>query len=415
VQRKQNRKHQNHKNERTKREIPNNFKIDDFEQILCLVASLFRFCAAVNMITPTPSNFNEDHGGNPPKSQSSHELLEEAFSLIRTGNESKEHDHRWKAADMFWQASTILKQLGDGEGELKQPQGKDNPKQADEQAKILQLYKQQSIEYRKRSRHVLIEELQDLTKNDRIVDKDNDNGMATSQRLDVFARIFAGRTVDRNVTAQTEHANADPKLMEEQESSLENRLSQLNSLLPPNLKSEAERVRDLNRGLRRLGLSGIDDGGTSGQQFQRSWVNDVLTHVHNKSESEQVDEIIAQVQDHVALNPNEYHTNHQEDDHVSMSSASSSSAASLQDIDDDSNEVDAPPPETCREIHAALISAQVHLAELIALLEVDEDDQAAIEFDASHGCKALSTTRRLLQNASRQWKNATSSSTNQPM
>jgi LmbE family N-acetylglucosaminyl deacetylase len=223
--------------------------------------------------------------------------------------------------------------------------------------------------------------------------------------------------VDINVTAQTEHANDDPKLMEEQESSLENRLSQLNSSLPPNLKSEAERVRDLNRGLRRLGLSGIDDGvGTGGQQFQRSWVNDVMTHIHNKSESEQVNEIIAQVQDHVALNPNEkYHTNHQEDDHVSMSSAASSSAASLQDIDDDSNEVDAPPPESCREIHAALISAQVHLAELIALFEVDDDDQAAIEFDASHGWKALSTTRRLLQKASRQWKNTSNSSANQPL
>jgi hypothetical protein len=358
------------------------------------------------MVTSSPSNFNEDPANNPPRNLSTNERLEEVFSLIRMGNESKEQNHRWKAANIFWQASTILKQLGTaaGEGEQKQPkQGNGHPKE-EEQAKILRLYQQQSIEYRQRSRHVLIEELQDLTKNDTFVDitDNNDHEMTASQRLDVFARIFAGQPENRVDVARTQDAN-DPKLIEEQESSLENRLSQLNSSLPANLKSEAERVRDLNRGLRRLGLSGIDDaGGTGGQQFQRNWVNDVLTHVHNKSESEQVEDIIAQVQDHVALNPNEYHSTDPEEDHVSMSSAASLSSAS-QDVDD-SNEVDAPPPETCREIHAALISAQVHLAELIALFEVDEDGQAAIEFDASHGWNVLSTTRRLLQNSSRQWK-----------
>ena len=58
----------------------------------------------------------------------------------------------------------------------------------------------------------------------------------------------------------------DPKTIHEQESSLEARLQELNASLPAAFKTEKERMRDLNRGLARLGLSLIPDAAAEAEQ-----------------------------------------------------------------------------------------------------------------------------------------------------
>ena len=63
-------------------------------------------------------------------------------------------------------------------------------------------------------------------------------------------------------------------------------------------------------------------------------------------------------------------------------------------------------PEMCRDLQTKLVAAQVNLSELVALFDVDQDDEAEIEFDQARGKKVLKDARLLLRQVAQQWAGA---------
>jgi len=384
-------------------------------------------------------------------SSSNDTLLEEAFRLIQSGNEAEDHADRWKAADCFSQAHTLLSQLsasaasGDPNSNIKtaQSSSKSSSKEEDEQQqrkKIVQLYQQQSIAYLKRGRQSLVRALEEDTAADEKDGAVAASASATSSpstdhaantttssqllhtltddevefRLRVFGRLFA-----REMQSADHH---EEDLIHAQESSLEARLAQLSQSLPAAAKNERERVRDLNRGLARLGLPQVGD---ASEQAHTGRLFGLRDNPAPKSDSEQVADIIAQAKDEVAVSGGGAVSEEGNDAALAAAAAAGDlgpdAAAKFlldsSDADDDSlddeddvsldEEDDAVlTPEMCRDLQTKLVAAQVNLSELVALFDVDQDDEAEIEFDQARGKKVLKDARLLLRQVAQQWADA---------
>jgi len=366
--------------------------------------------------------------------------LEEAFRLIRNGNEQEEANDHWKAADSFSQARAILARLARTATSKKQKDGVST-----EQEKIASLYHQQSIEYLKRARGALIAALKKDTVDDSDHDRVNSSSISSSNtkdrmllseeecffRMKLFGRLFAKEPEDL-------------KSVQEQESLLENRLRHLSDSLPSSLKSEKERMRDLNKGLARLGLSLIptsEETSSSLQQQTGRLFGLMDEAAPPKSEMEQIDDIIAQAKDEVVvLSGNSISndgalaaaaavgqavTSNDDDDGGgsgagvllpdvtdtlldtvdatgSSDDASVIDSAADDDIDNDDDAVLT--PEICKVLQGKLVAAQVSLAELVALFEVDQDEDAEIEFDQARGKQILNDARLLLRQVTKKWE-----------
>ena len=229
-------------------------------------------------------------------SSSNDTLLEEAFRLIQSGNEAEDHADLWKAADCFSQAQALLSQLSassasedpnnnkNAQESSSSSSSKEEEDEQQQRKKIVQLYQQQSVAYLKRGRQSLVRALEE----DTAADDEKDGAVAAASasattgtssastdhattessqllhtmtddevelRLRVFGRLFAR---EMPLPAAEQHHEEDLDL-HAQESSLEARLAQLSCSLPAAAKNERERVRDLNRGLARLGLPQVGD------------------------------------------------------------------------------------------------------------------------------------------------------------
>jgi hypothetical protein len=334
--------------------------------------------------------------------------LEEAFRLIKEGNQQTEEKSYWKASESYAQAQTILFRLADSR--------RPSSVSSSEQAKINALYRQQAAEYLHRARGSLVSSLQVEAENDRIAITNNtpsnsdEANVACStllsslseeecfNRMNLFGRLFAKEL-------------EDAKTIDEKEAALAARLQQLSDSLPSSFKTEAERVRDLNRGLARLGLSRITDPSDS---------RTLLHHMDDgvpKTETEQVELILAQARDEVAVHagtgglkgmtdtalaeaaaagtlvinsdePTEVIENDDDDDSVPLSAT-----------DDDADLT----PEVCKDFHGKLIAAQLAIAELVALFDVDQDSDAAIEFEQPRGRALLKQARLKLRQVAEKW------------
>lgn len=335
----------------------------------------------------------------------SDENLERAFRFIRDGNKQLESKVYWRGTDSYSQAQTILLRLAE--------EAAPNAAQGDVQAKIAALYHNQSAEYLHRARGALISALQEETTADQAPGASHNvansettptllSGLSEEDcvyRMKLFGRLFAKEV-------------EDPKTIREQESSLEARLRQLNDSLPSAYKSEKERMRDLNCGLARLGLPLFhhDSADAEQQRGRASGIGDAVP----KSEAEQVDWIIAQAKDEVAI----------AGDASSAASMINGAAAAdtltaggsmrdntISDGDDDDDSVEfstgdgdaSLTPEICKGFHSKLVAAQVSLSELVALFDVDQDNDASIEFEQARGKKLLSDTRLLLRQVTEKW------------
>jgi hypothetical protein len=333
-------------------------------------------------------------------SKSNGDALEAAFRFIREGNELTEAKGHWKAADNYSQARNILQQLCE-----------EAPQNNDEQIKITALYLQQSADYLQRARGSIVSALQQETAEDRKIctslqDATTNGGVPQSTllnslsedecvfRMKLFGRLFA-KELD------------DPKSVPEQQSSLEARLQQLNDSLPRAFKTEKERMRDLNRGLARLGVSNY----TEQQQQQQGHVFGIADAVP-KTESEQLDWIIAQAKDEVAV------TGGPVADGTALAEAAAAGLIIAPDVTidvpliNDSDSEDALSmddedanltPKICSDLRSELVAAQVSLSELIALFEVDQGNDAEIEFNQAQGKKLLNNTRVLLRQVTEKW------------
>jgi len=370
------------------------------------------------------------------------ELLEETFRLIQEGNHHTDTNDHWKAADCFAQAQAHLSQLAaEHHACSKNEHNMQRKNDDEEQQKIAGLYQQQSVEYLKKGRKSLVQALENDTAHDgptiislseeNEVGGDEHNATVISKllhdlseedathRLHLFGRLFAKEQIGMEESSQT---------VSERESSLEQRLAQLSQALPDAVKSETERIRDLNRGLARLGLQQVGDPAAhqrSGRMFGL-FDND---NNNAKSEFEQVADIIAQAQDEVAVNGGSTNSDaalaqaaaagnipegaadtllKTAQDLLEEGAGGDSSVVdedddgdeNLSDVDDDDADLT---PELCHGMLLKLAAAQASLSELVAMFEEDADGDVAIEFEQARGKKVLRDTRLLLRQVAQKW------------
>ncbi len=344
--------------------------------------------------------------------------IEDVFALIRSGNASHEaHDH-WKAATTYNQVQRQLQQLTSDEKDIQK------------------LYHAQCVEYLGKARKSLIEALQVDTKNDtqdetqpsRLLESFDEASI--SERLHLFGSLFAG-PVSESMATTTK--------TETTEQSLEARLMNLNNQLPSSLKTEQERIRDLNRGLRRLGLAGIDDGTSKKTPFGPNSAFNIDVQPP-KSEDEQVEDIINMANDEVKLErqTESQHGDKDDEDAVAVDDdddesndpgatlldlaaraasgenvVDSEAAAALRMGEDDSvgsvsdvddSDVADLTPEQIQNMHEQLVEAQVQLSTLTAMFQTEGDETTEVEFDPFTGKHLLHNVRVSLQKLSDQWK-----------
>ncbi|KAL7567541.1 hypothetical protein ACA910_016961 [Epithemia clementina (nom. ined.)] len=254
-------------------------------------------------------------------------ILEETFSSIEKGYVLEKKEEYWKATHAFFKAHGLLKQLAgvdsascndDRKVENSQDAAAtDSTDTSAEQEKVLKLYRQQADQYFHKSRQTLIKALQDESEHDKKQQADDQNMNSVPEhrnsvsssnsltdeevqdRLLVFASLFGREDdvmalrmmKDRNNKASSATHHSQP--VDDQQMSLEERLLALNKSLPSAFKTSEERMRDINQGLNKLGFKLYSSTDNSDKRL--------LLDVAPKSETEQVDDIIAQAKDEVIM------------------------------------------------------------------------------------------------------------------
>jgi hypothetical protein len=394
-------------------------------------------------------------------SSSSNELLEQVFNLIQSGNEHESSSQPWQAVSSYAQAAGLLDQLAHDAIRPKSSTGDNKEEEAgadDASRKIAALYASQSLEYTVRSRSILLQALQDEHERDKQtsgeVSGSHDEASSAASRQDCFVRsslsdeelnrriqLFASlfarpqQAIARNAPAESTaapdadaDADADAAATEQ---SLQDRWMNLNQNLPKGFKTSDQRLADINRGLNRLGLSSVQYHSSDSGPTSRVNPYDVLGGISttNMSETEQVEDIIAQATDEVRLLQQQMGpltadvpgasniAALRSDGGPATASASGSIGSDAEssdpDDDDDDDDEDAVDDALSTEeiasvgVHAA--TAQAELAQLFALLEKDEGGDAAIEFDPAAGLHHLRRAMSSLRKAKRAWTSSSSS------
>jgi len=428
--------------------------------------------------TESDGDRNDDSGSGDDDgddgSASSERLLEAAFGHIRKGNEASDRSDFWDASIKFIDAHSNLDRLlslrqwqrqqdqettdasANAEGEDDGGGG-----DIDEAAKITSLYESQSKEYFDRARKNLLKAM--LAEHDEDLKVSNSTSCSRQQeeeaghqqqhqqgenvaatgakypseyrfrslpdeqhekRLELFCRLYAD---EKLLLVRKTQGQADQQQRQQSSSistrSLEERLMQLNENLPQGFKTSEHRMREINRGLNRLGFSSIPTGNNS--------KIDALQPP--KSESEQVADIIAQAKDEVALGIGPGSGGGKGPNISSSPVTGSGGGQALDDIDDmlldddsdlllhddsssnglddsetaedNSDEVDLTPEQIGR-IRDSVVDAQAQLAQLLALVSVDDGGDAEIEFEPGVGKLALTRARKFLARANREWTNS---------
>ena len=350
--------------------------------------------------------------------------VEQAFALIHDGNDSKDKGQLWSASDSFCRASETLEQLATSQvttaTTAAASEGTQSQNEKEEEEKqICRLYREQSVEYRHRARQCFVRALEQEAATSKSAKEEEEASISDEEalsRIDLFAHLFS-----------KPHLLPQPQPQQditEQQTSLEERLSQLNDALPQGFKTSDERMRDINRGLNRLGLQlysnsdedNSNDNTTANRLMMAANLNS------NKSEIEQVDDIIDQAKAEVAMMNSATTDEAKAAAAASLSRATSSSlhysadssSVSLDDDvasyfesmlaadeqngandnekqdadannenDNDNNNNNGIAPETIDSIRDHVADAQTSLAELMVLLAAeetqDDDDDSVVQ------------------------------------
>ena len=217
-------------------------------------------------------------------------------------------------------------------------------------------------------------------------------------RIRTFYSLFA-RPVDISTKKEEEES------LNDQQSSIEERLQELNASLPSGFKTSKERMDDINRGLNRLGLSLY----AQKEPFARFLKDEVP-----KSEEDQVAEIMEQAKDEVAFEKK-----------FGPSNDTPSAGPTSQDDDDYTDDDDDSEEELTKEdalldddvlaiktIRRKVVKAQVKLAELVALLDeaksqkIKEDEEEGLDGDASESSIEKPDSATYLQSSKKKLKSA---------
>lgn len=321
--------------------------------------------------------------------------LDKAFVLIEEGNALEKEGNFWKSAQKFAEAMTLLEMLA-----------KSSPCDTEEHAKIVELYKDKSNHYRRVARESLIQALQEEKKQDAEGDDDGEIVVSTISRQEAESRIS---TFSLLFSKTIEDVG-------EKTSNLEQRLMELNSSLPSGFKTEKERLADINRGLGRLGLS----------LYPNSNHGSSTDIAPPQSEEEQVAAIISQAKDEVRFEakpaPSGGGDDGESDDTSDDDESSSSDSEDSVSLDDLVNE---PILKNHKSIRHKVVKAQVKLAELVALLNIEpdidlsedatekkddnnDDEQGKGVFDVEYGRTILVSARGVLNKALKDWPQSSS-------
>ena len=375
--------------------------------------------------------------------------LEQIFACIEKGNVLSDEKKYWEAAKAYTEARRQLLTLTE--------QNSNDNDEAAEAAQIRQLYRSQARDYLHRARSTLVEalkqedaadmalKLDQPTRHEQFAttdkddvnngkeDDDDDNGESL-ERIKLFAWLFANEQSLHVATEATATAT-ETTAPEEQQSSLEDRLRALNASLPQSVKSSDERMRELNKSLRHLGIAVPSSSTPKSNLFEVG---------APKSEFDQVADIINQVKDEARMQ--ELHPDNKEEISSTMEAGTSSSkvdisdaadklvdsmmdavqaAKSLQTDGDDNDDDDDPEgsdeddgddgganpfmADDLAYFQDRVNEAQTSLAELNAMLERDQDDAAedvGLLFDPDTGKHALDSALRYLQQVQKRWKEA---------
>ena len=272
--------------------------------------------------------------------------VEKAFQLIQQGNESKKEGELWQASDSFCQARDLLKTLFEENSAADDDNG--------ESSKIASLYQQQSQEYLREARTVLIEAL--AKENSSAANKSDQDDLSDDEalsRVDLFAQLFSKPLSQLSPSLAATNADAD-----EQQASLEERLQQLNASIPQAFKTSDERMHNGVSGEKTNGGDDPEDAGVS-------------------SASDYLRGILAD-----------------EDEEGGVDS----------EIDDDAADDASIPPEVVEGIADKVADAQATLAELMAILNERGNDESSdpVLLDRSSARLSLKKARLLLLQASKQ-------------
>ena len=284
------------------------------------------------------------------------ERLEEALGLIGKGNQHEEENDYWQASQCFCDAMSLLFQLA-----------VEMTPETPEDEKIGELYQTQCREYLHRARKALIEALSNEDTSD-LTDQDGDPKFITlsneeaKERVQLFSTLFS-KELELGLEDEDIVLPAVEELTEQQ-SSLEERLKSLNSSLIPSLKTEDERMKDINQGLKGLGLNLYSHADQPRPDL------DIPV-----SKEDQIANIIAQAKDEARFD--DLHGKKEVDydeDGVTLSDEEDDLS------DDDDNEEDEinldddsfiPKLLNKKAIRKCVVNAQVKLAQLVALLDTE--------------------------------------------
>jgi len=305
--------------------------------------------------------------------------LDQAFASIEEGNELLDRNEFLEASKAFHKATLVLEQ---------------HAKVANDE-KVASLLSQQRVEYLKKGQSAFISYLET------IVIENNEGGCAESHSFIPVAHRQQGHQlfIDLflNQEMKSDHQRTTERVLTT--NSLEERLQRLNMSMPKPLKSDQERLHDLHQGMERLGWTLHSSRGRNG--------SNVIFSPKSLSESEQIDEIINQANDEVAISnlgnlmgcntSTDYH----DDDILDVGDDESTFSSSSQGLKLSSHDLTTLDIETLQD-HMA--SAQAKLAELVALFQLDEDEDAEIQFESSYGRKTLRDAIQELRRAEKFWK-----------
>ncbi|KAI2497876.1 hypothetical protein MHU86_16614 [Fragilaria crotonensis] len=275
--------------------------------------------------------------------------IDTVLDRIKEGNDYETANDFWQAAFCFGDAMGLLFQLAI-----------DMIPQNDEEERILELYQAQCREYLHRGRQALIRALVDEDSKD-VSDKDGDPKFITladdeaKKRVRLFSTLFSKELEnDEDVQSPQDQEMPDISQLSAQQCSLEARLKSLNSSLIPSLKSEEERMQDITRGLKGLGVH-VD----SHADRPKSTIELPV------STDDQVANIIAQVKDELTLDIKNDKAELDVEDDIVLTDEDDTDVTD--DQEDDYGDI--PKLLNKKMIRNSVINAQLKLAHLLVLLD----------------------------------------------
>ncbi len=230
--------------------------------------------------------------------------VEEAFRWIEQGHQACHEQKWWKAAVSFCQAHQVLYQLS-----LLQ-NSKNTVNSNSDETKLQQLYKTQSLEYKQKAQDSFVKALQQQQQQQ---GGDESNNSLNMSRTELFEQLFVSTNKESSlisINSNNDNDNTSKANLDD----LSLRLQTLNASMIPTTKKKTTTLHELNAGLQRLGLKPVSE--------KKKPEIIVVESDHGKTEHEQVEALLQQVQDHVGVMMNESHVatrwNDQDDDDISM-------------------------------------------------------------------------------------------------